>query len=278
MEEANYPEVVRRVFIVRAPAIFAGAWTLVKTFVDAGTRAKMSLMATGYLPTVEEIVPRDRIPAFVGGDFRDGEDDECATSIGLGGAVPRAFLVGPDGEADSHTVPAGATLALAFTVPRGATLRVRWACPAGDTFRAGVVGEAPGTVSAACGAVGDESVEGPAADVGPAGTLRIRAVPPASSAEIPPVPSSVAAGATGLVTVVGSPAKATDGETPGEGASVTLAWTSTAWVSSQQLEVRAEARWEADSTGDASKRGAEAERVAEAGPAAAAAAGAAAPS
>jgi len=39
LEEDNYPEVVKRVFLVNTPAFFASVWGIVKLFMDQGARS-----------------------------------------------------------------------------------------------------------------------------------------------------------------------------------------------------------------------------------------------
>lgn len=53
--DANYPERLRKVFIIRTPRLFSAVWGLVRPLVDAGTQAKISIYpdndpATGDRP------------------------------------------------------------------------------------------------------------------------------------------------------------------------------------------------------------------------------------
>ena len=69
--EANYPETMGRLLIVRAPRVFPVLWTLVSPFIDENTRRKFMIyggkdyMGAGGLV---EFVEKQYIPDFLGGD------------------------------------------------------------------------------------------------------------------------------------------------------------------------------------------------------------------
>ncbi|XP_067128421.1 SEC14-like protein 1 isoform X1 [Centruroides vittatus] len=86
--EANYPETMGRVLIVRAPRVFPILWTLVSTFINDNTRSKFVFYggndyqgAGGLL----EFVDKSVIPDFLGG--------ECQTTIPEGGLVPKTYYM-----------------------------------------------------------------------------------------------------------------------------------------------------------------------------------------
>lgn len=69
--EANYPETMGRVLIVRAPRVFPILWTLVSTFINDNTRSKFlfyggnNYQGTGGL---FEFIDKKYLPDFLGGD------------------------------------------------------------------------------------------------------------------------------------------------------------------------------------------------------------------
>ncbi|XP_045536545.1 protein real-time isoform X1 [Papilio machaon] len=86
--EANYPETMGRVLIVRAPRVFPILWTIVSTFIDENTRSKFLfyggkdyLQAGGLL----DYIPKDLIPDFLGGP--------CKSFVHEGGLVPKSLYV-----------------------------------------------------------------------------------------------------------------------------------------------------------------------------------------
>ena len=63
MLDGNYPERVHKVFIVRAPSMFASVWKLVSPLVDEGTQAKISIFAGGSTP--DDTPWLDEMRAFI---------------------------------------------------------------------------------------------------------------------------------------------------------------------------------------------------------------------
>ena len=69
--EANYPETMGRLLIVRAPRVFPVLWTLVSPFIDENTRRKFMIYGgKDYLGAggLIEFVEKQYIPDFLGGD------------------------------------------------------------------------------------------------------------------------------------------------------------------------------------------------------------------
>ncbi|XP_072916166.1 SEC14-like protein 5 isoform X1 [Hemitrygon akajei] len=84
--EANYPETLGRLLILRAPRVFPVLWTLVSPFINENTRQKFLIYsgsnfqgAGGLLDYIE----RDLLPDFLGGD--------CLCNIPEGGMVPKSL-------------------------------------------------------------------------------------------------------------------------------------------------------------------------------------------
>lgn len=84
--EANYPETMGRLLIVRAPRVFPVIWTLVSPFIDENTRKKFLIyggknyMEAGGLP---DYVEPKYIPEFLGGE------NYC--EIPEGGIIPKSY-------------------------------------------------------------------------------------------------------------------------------------------------------------------------------------------
>ncbi|KAJ0176383.1 hypothetical protein K1T71_007562 [Dendrolimus kikuchii] len=86
--EANYPETMGRVLIVRAPRVFPILWTIVSTFIDENTRSKFLFYAgKDYLQAggLLDYIPDDLIPDFLGGP--------CKSFVHEGGLVPKSLYV-----------------------------------------------------------------------------------------------------------------------------------------------------------------------------------------
>ncbi|KAK7501943.1 hypothetical protein BaRGS_00006695 [Batillaria attramentaria] len=84
--EANYPETMGRLLIVRAPRVFPVLWTLVSPFIDENTRRKFMIYGgKDYLGAggLVEFVEKQYIPDFLGGD--------CYCDVPEGGLVPKSL-------------------------------------------------------------------------------------------------------------------------------------------------------------------------------------------
>ncbi|XP_016422338.1 SEC14-like protein 1 [Sinocyclocheilus rhinocerous] len=84
--EANYPETLGRLLILRAPRVFPVLWTLVSPFIDENTRKKFLIYAGndyqgpgGLVDYIDEEI----IPDFLGG--------ECMCEVPEGGLVPKSL-------------------------------------------------------------------------------------------------------------------------------------------------------------------------------------------
>lgn len=99
--EANYPETMSCVLIIRAPRVFPILWTLVSTFIDDNTRSKFlfyggnDYQGSGGLV---DYMPKENIPHFLGG--------ECKTVVHEGGLVPKSmYLPGEEMDAARQHLP-----------------------------------------------------------------------------------------------------------------------------------------------------------------------------
>lgn len=88
--EANYPETMGRVLIVRPPRMFPILWTIVSTFIDERTRDKFLLFGSNndYIGLINYI-DEEFIPDFLGGKSRE--------NICEGGLIPKSLYM-PDEE------------------------------------------------------------------------------------------------------------------------------------------------------------------------------------
>lgn len=86
--EANYPETLGRVLIIRAPRVFPILWTLVSTFIDDVTRTKFLFYAGNDYQEpggLIDYIPEEYIPDFLGG--------QCKTHVVEGSLVPKSLYL-----------------------------------------------------------------------------------------------------------------------------------------------------------------------------------------
>ncbi|XP_043567427.1 SEC14-like protein 5 isoform X1 [Chiloscyllium plagiosum] len=84
--EANYPETLGRLLILRAPRVFPVLWTLVNPFINENTRQKFLIYSgNNYQGTggLIDYIDKEIVPDFLGGD--------CLCNIPEGGMVPKSL-------------------------------------------------------------------------------------------------------------------------------------------------------------------------------------------
>ncbi|XP_068099566.1 SEC14-like protein 5 [Hyperolius riggenbachi] len=96
--EANYPETLGRLLIVRAPRVFPVLWTLISPFINENSRKKFLIYSgNNYqgLGGISDYVDKEIIPDFLGG--------ECMCNIPEGGLVPKSlYQSDDDNETSDH--------------------------------------------------------------------------------------------------------------------------------------------------------------------------------
>lgn len=164
LEEDNYPEVARRVILIRTPALFSTVWSVVRHFVDEGTADKIQILGSDYMPTLLKFIDLDNIPAYMlppgtAGGLRDERGDPyCRCYVAEGGIIPPAFITGVAadgrGAGEEVAIAAGKASALTLRVPAGATVRWKWAVPDKElVFAARAAPGAAGSSQAADGVI-----------------------------------------------------------------------------------------------------------------------------
>lgn len=97
--EANYPETMGRVLIIRAPRVFPILWTLVSTFIDENTRSKFLFYGGNDYQGpggLVDYIPGEYVPDFLGGT--------CRGLVQEGGLVPKALYM-TEGELEREGCP-----------------------------------------------------------------------------------------------------------------------------------------------------------------------------
>eukprot|EP00079_Xenopus_tropicalis_P029747 XP_012825399.1 PREDICTED: SEC14-like protein 5 isoform X1 [Xenopus tropicalis] len=96
--EANYPETLGRLLIVRAPRVFPVLWTLVSPFINENSRQKFLIYSGNNYQGpggIADYVDKEIVPDFLGG--------ECVCNIPEGGLVPKSlYQSDEDAEMSDH--------------------------------------------------------------------------------------------------------------------------------------------------------------------------------
>mmetsp|Transcript_92944 Transcript_92944/g.299102 ORF Transcript_92944/g.299102 Transcript_92944/m.299102 type:complete len:251 (+) Transcript_92944:810-1562(+) len=92
--EDNFPELVKRIVVVRAPRIASTLWKVISQFFDEGTRNKIFIAdERSTMETLTKIVDEKWIPKALGGSCELDGSDYCAPLIPAPmGGVPEKLL------------------------------------------------------------------------------------------------------------------------------------------------------------------------------------------
>jgi len=101
--EDNYPERLKRCFIVNAPSVFPRVWNLVKNFFDPRTQKKIVILGADCFSELVKFIPEENIPAYLGGKSTIDGDPYCKAEISAAGPVPQHLLAIYDGDDDDDT-------------------------------------------------------------------------------------------------------------------------------------------------------------------------------
>lgn len=81
-----YPEILRRVVIIRAPWVFQKVWVMFRTLFPAEIIAKISIHSgSKAFSSVFDVLNKDCIPVSYGGEWATENDDrDCTSHFGPG--------------------------------------------------------------------------------------------------------------------------------------------------------------------------------------------------
>ncbi|KAM9734354.1 SEC14-like protein 2 [Menidia menidia] len=129
MFEDNYPEGLKRVFLIKAPRMFPMAYNLIKHFLCEETRRKIIVLGAGWQEELRRHISPQQLPVAYGGALTDPDGDpRCRTKINYGGTVPRSYYVQESVKVQydrSVTVSRGSSVQLEYQVTAAGSL-LRW--------------------------------------------------------------------------------------------------------------------------------------------------------
>ncbi|XP_008460965.1 phosphatidylinositol/phosphatidylcholine transfer protein SFH3-like isoform X2 [Cucumis melo] len=76
----NYPETLKRMFIINAGSGFRLLWNTVKSFLDPKTTAKINVLGNKYQSKLLEIIDASELPEFLGGSCTCADQGGCMRS------------------------------------------------------------------------------------------------------------------------------------------------------------------------------------------------------
>ncbi|KAL1789652.1 SEC14 4 [Sigmodon hispidus] len=92
--EANYPETVKNLVVIRAPKLFPVAFNLVKSFIGEATQKKIVILGDNWKQELLKFMSPDQLPMEFGGTMTDPDGNpKCLTKINYGGDVPKSYYL-----------------------------------------------------------------------------------------------------------------------------------------------------------------------------------------
>ncbi|XP_046460717.1 SEC14-like protein 2 [Daphnia pulex] len=95
--EGNYPELLRRVYVINAPKIFSVLFSMLKPFMHEKTKNKIQIYshdAKQWKAAILEDFDPEELPACYGGTKTDPDGNpNCITMVNMGGEVPRSYYL-----------------------------------------------------------------------------------------------------------------------------------------------------------------------------------------
>ncbi|XP_068562491.1 SEC14-like protein 2 isoform X2 [Cebidichthys violaceus] len=126
MFEENYPEGLKRVFLIKAPKMFPMAYNLIKHFLCEETRRKIIVLGSNWQEVLRKHIDPEQLPVVYGGTLTDPDGDpRCRTMIKYGGTVPRSYYIQDSVKVqydNSVTVSRGSVFQLEFDVSAASSL------------------------------------------------------------------------------------------------------------------------------------------------------------
>nr|UXK97413.1 retinal-binding protein [Babylonia areolata] len=127
--EDNYPEMMKRLFVVNAPRIFPLLYKLARPLISEDMKNKIHVLGSHFKDTLLQYIDAEELPVFLGGVKTDPDGNpRCSTMICQGGEVPRDYFL-QDKESEDHlesaTVSRGDKLCLTYNVTKPGSV-LRW--------------------------------------------------------------------------------------------------------------------------------------------------------
>ncbi|KAG8455619.1 hypothetical protein GDO86_001718 [Hymenochirus boettgeri] len=94
MFEDNYPEALKRLFVIKAPKLFPVAYNLIKHFLSEDTRRKIMVLGDNWQEVLQKYISPEELPKCYGGTLTDPDGDpKCKLKINYGGDIPKKYYV-----------------------------------------------------------------------------------------------------------------------------------------------------------------------------------------
>jgi len=127
--EDNYPEMMKRLFVVNAPRIFPLLWKICRPMISEDMKNKIHVLGGNFREVLLQHIDEDQLPVFLGGIQTDPDGNpRCSSKICQGGEVPTEYYLGQNLDTDSMettVVHKGHKFVLDFVVDQPGSI-LRW--------------------------------------------------------------------------------------------------------------------------------------------------------
>ncbi|XP_064620533.1 retinal-binding protein-like isoform X2 [Lineus longissimus] len=127
--EDNYPEMMKRLLVINAPAIFPILYRLVRPLITEEMKQKIHVIGGNYRETLLKYIDASELPAHYGGTKVDvNGDPKCSALVCQGGKVPESFYLRDltdRNDMESASVVRGDKFTLDFNVEKPGSY-LRW--------------------------------------------------------------------------------------------------------------------------------------------------------
>ncbi|XP_050412466.1 retinal-binding protein [Patella vulgata] len=127
--EDNYPEMMKRMFVVNAPAIFPLLYKICRPLVSDDMKNKIHVLGDDYKDVLLKYIDTGELPGFLGGNKTDPDGNpRCTSWICQGGEVPVSYYL-KDTEnftsLQTMIVPNGETVNFTYNITEPGTV-ISW--------------------------------------------------------------------------------------------------------------------------------------------------------
>ncbi|GAB1608899.1 retinal-binding protein-like [Argonauta hians] len=92
--EDNYPEMMKRLFLINAPKLLPMIYKLAKPLLSENMKRKIFVLGSDYKETLLKYIEAEELPSYLGGTKTDPDGDPyCHTMICYGGVVPKEYYL-----------------------------------------------------------------------------------------------------------------------------------------------------------------------------------------
>ncbi|XP_029656899.2 retinal-binding protein, partial [Octopus sinensis] len=92
--EDNYPEMMKRLFLINAPKLLPMIYKLAKPLLSENMKQKIFVLGSDYKETLLKYIDAEELPAYLGGTKTDADGNPyCHSLICFGGNVPKEFYL-----------------------------------------------------------------------------------------------------------------------------------------------------------------------------------------